>query len=176
MKLPPGWTTEDMMACAAAATPGKPHEYLAKGAGVWHAKVTMWMTPGAEPMHSECTSTVTMVMGGRYAKCETEGEMPGMGPYSGLGFYGFDNVQQKFVSSWLDNCSTGMMHGTGELSPDSKVMTYTYKVHCPLNKKVVPMREVETTTGENTKTLEMFSEDPKSGKEYRVMRIEMTRK
>ena len=36
----------------AAATPGKMHEYLAKGAGTWLGKNTMWPLPGAEPMKS----------------------------------------------------------------------------------------------------------------------------
>jgi hypothetical protein len=38
------------------------------------------------------------------------------------------------------------------------------------------MREVETVTGPNSKTLEMFGTDPKSGKEFKMMRIELTRK
>ena len=38
------------------------------------------------------------------------------------------------------------------------------------------MRQVEKTTGPDTKTLEMFGPDPKSGKEYKMMTIELTRK
>ena len=38
------------------------------------------------------------------------------------------------------------------------------------------MREVETSTGENTERFEMFGPDPKSGKEYKMMSIEFTRK
>jgi hypothetical protein len=34
---------------------------------------------------------------------------------------------------------------------------------------------VETITGADTKTLEMFGADPKSGKEYKMMRIELTK-
>lgn len=30
LKLPPGWTAEDMQACMLAGTPGKMHEFLAK--------------------------------------------------------------------------------------------------------------------------------------------------
>ena len=37
------------------------------------------------------------------------------------------------------------------------------------------MREVETITGPNTKTLEMFGTDPKSGKEFKMMSIELTK-
>ncbi len=176
MKLPPGWTADDMKACMLAGTPGKMHQYLAKEAGVWLGKTTMWMGPGGKPMKSECTSTITPMLDGRYIRCEMEGDMPGMGPFKGFGIYGFDNVSQKFVSTWIDNQATGIMNGTGHLSADGKTMTWQYTFNCPITKKPTVMREVETTTGPNTKTLEMFGAEPKSGKEFKMMSIELTRK
>lgn len=176
MKLPAGWTPEDMQACMAAGTPGKMHEHLAKAVGVWAGKSTMWMAPGSEPMKSDCTATITPLFDGRYTKCDWAGEMPGMGPYNAMGVYGFDNVSQKFVSNWMDNHSTGIMNGTGELSSDGKTMTWNYTYNCPMNKKPTVMREIETITGPNTKTLEGFAPDPKSGKEYKMMSIELTKK
>ena len=175
IKLPPGWTKEDMEACMLAGTPGKMHERLASGVGTWRGKTTMWMVPDAEPIKSECTSTVTPIMDGRYFKAEMAGEMPGMGPYSGFGIQGFDNVSQKFVANWIDNHSTGIMTGVGELSADGKTLTWKYTYNCPLNKKPAVLREVETVTGSKTKTLEMFGADPKSGKEFQMMRIEFTK-
>jgi hypothetical protein len=175
-KLPPGWTVEDMQACMLAGTPGDAHKHLAKGVGTWHGKNTMWMAPDTEPMTSECTSTVTSIMDGRFTKCEWSGEMPGMGPYNGFGITGFDNVSQKYVSIWIDNHGTGMMQGEGELSASGKTTTIEYKHNCPITKKPTVMRSVETITGPNTKTLEMFATDPKSGKEYKMMRVELTTK
>src|SRR5690242_10609037 len=81
IKLPAGWTMDDMKACMAAGTPGKMQELLAKDAGEWTGKSTMWMGSEGEPMTSECTSTVTPIMDGRYIKVEMKGDMPGMGPY-----------------------------------------------------------------------------------------------
>jgi hypothetical protein len=37
------------------------------------------------------------------------------------------------------------------------------------------LRDVETTTGPNTKVLESFGPDRKTGEEFKIMRIEMTR-
>ncbi len=176
MKLPPGWTQADMQACMAAATPGKMHEQLAKSVGTWQGKNTMWMYPGAEPATSECTSTVTPFLDGRFIKIEMSGDMPGMGPYNGFGIMGFDNVSQKLVSTWTDNCSTGIMNGTGEMSSDGKTLTLNYTYNCPITKKPVTMREVETITGPDTKTLEMYGADPKSGKEFKMMSIEFMKK
>ena len=175
-KLPDGWTMEDMQACIIAGTPGKMHQFLAEGAGDWTGKNTMWMTPGADPIKTECTATVSPMMDGRFVKCEMKGEMPGMGPYNGYGLYGFDNVSKKFQSVWLDNHGTGMMVGEGELSSDGKVLTWKYTGNCPITKKAMVMREIETITGPNTKTLEMFGPEPKTGKEFKMMSIELTRK
>lgn len=175
MKLPPGWTMEDMQACMAAGTPGKMHEHLAKGVGTWHGKGQMWMGPGGEPMSCEYTSTISTMMDGRYVKCKIDGNMPGMGPFNGFGINGFDNVSEKFVSTWVDNFSTGIMAGTGELSPDGKTLTWSYTFNCPMTRKPAIMRQIERTTGDNTMTLEAFGPDPKSGKEYKMMSIDFTR-
>lgn len=174
-KLPEGWTEEDMKACMMAGTPGEMHKQLAEGVGTWSGKTTMWMGPDADPMESECTSKVTTIMDGRFIKCEMKGEMPGMGPYTGGGIMGFDNVSQKFVANWIDNHSTGIMNGVGEQSEDGKTLTWNYTFNCPITKKPATMREVETITGDNTKTLEMFGTDPKSGKEYKMMSIKFTK-
>jgi hypothetical protein len=176
MKLPPGWTEADMQACAMAATPGKEHKDMAKEAGVWTGKNTIWMPGSDEPMKSESTTKVTPIMDGRYLKVEVEGEMPGMGPFHGFGINGFDNVTRKYVSTWLDSMSTGIMYGTGEMSDGGKTLTWKYEYNCPIAKKQVTMRQVEKTTGPDTKTIEMFGPDPKTGKEFKMMSVELTRK
>ena len=67
--------------------PGEMHAWLAEGVGEWDGKTTMWMFPGSEPVTSECTSTVTSMMDGRYIKCEIDGEAVG------FAFYGSGNVE-----------------------------------------------------------------------------------
>lgn len=173
-ELPPGWTEADMQACMEAATPGEMHAYLAEGVGVWEGESTMWMAPGAEPMESECTSTITSLLDGRYFKCEMEGDMAGT-PFNGIGIYAFDNVAQQFQSTWIDNCSTGIAVGKGERSYDGSTITWKYTYNCPVTEKPTTLREVETITGENTRTLTIFGVDPKSGKEYKMMEIDFTR-
>jgi hypothetical protein len=175
-KQPSEGMTPEMEACIAAGTPGEMHKFLANGAGDWRGKTTMWMAPGAPPATSDTTFTLTPIMEGRYVKGEMKGEMPGMGPYHGSGVYGFDNVSQKFVSNWIDSHSTGIMNGTGELSADKKTLTWTFTYNCPVTKKPTTMREVERFTSENSRTLEMYGADPTSGKEFKMMQIEMTRK
>lgn len=175
MTLPPGWTEADMQACMAAGMPGPMHQHLAKAVGTWAGTSTSWMAPGMPPMTSSCTSTITMEMDGRYTRCEFRGEMPGMGPFHGLGYNGYDNVSQKFVSTWIDNHSSGIMNGQGSLSPDGKTLTWNFQYNCPITKKPTTMREVERYTNDDTMTLEMFGPDPKSGKEFQMMKLELKR-
>ena len=173
--LPPGWTEQDMQAVMLAGTPGEMQARLAKDAGTWHGEMTMWMIPGAEPVISDCSSTVTTIMDGRYTRIETASEMPGMGPFTGLGVNGFDNVSQKFVSTWIDNHSTGIMTGVGTLSADGNAIEWEFSYNCPLTKKPTAMRQIETIGGQDTKTLDMFGADPKSGKEFHMMHLELSR-
>ena len=174
-QLPPGWTAADMQACVEAGTPGENHAKLAECIGTWQGKNKMWMAPGTEPMMSESTTTISSMMDGRFTKCEVAGEIPGMGPFNGFGIYGYDNVSKKYQSTWIDNCGTAIMTGTGELSSDGKTMTWNYNYTCPITKKATTMREVDRTTGKDTKTMEMYTIDPKSGKEYKMMEVAMTR-
>jgi len=175
MQLPPGWTAEDMMACQVAGTPGDMHEFLAKLTRCRSAKTKMWMPGSPEPMVSDATYIVTDLMDGRYIKGEMKGEMPGMGPFNGFALAGYDNVAQKFVGTWVDNHSTGIMNGTGELSKDGKTINWSYNHYCPITKKPTTMRKIETLKGLNEMTLEMHGMDPKSGKEYKMMEISFTR-
>lgn len=177
MPLPPGWTAEDMKAMIAAGTPGEMHQRLAKSEGAWVGKSRMWLAPGApEPLAGECTLTNTVLMDGRYAQGEMDGEMPGMGPFRGLGIVGFDNVTQKFVGSWIDNMSTGIMNGVGEPSKDGKTLSWTFTYNCPIRRAPAVMRQVETYPDADTMIFEMWATDPKSGQEYKCMRIDFTRK
>lgn len=174
-KLPPGWTQADVEACMLAGIPGKMHEALAAEAGEWSGKATHWMGPDSDPIVSECTFVITPMLDGRFTKTEMKGEMPGMGPYHGFGVQGFDNVSQQFVGTWIDSYSTGIANGIGKRSDDGKTLTWNYTFNCPITKKPAVLRQVETTSG-NTKHIEMFGPDPKTGKEHKMMRFELTKK
>src|ERR1051325_11063737 len=169
MQLPPGVTAEDMQACTDSAQTGPMHEWMSKCAGTYQGKVKIWMSPEAPAAESTCTTTITPIMGGRFLKVESKGDFMGM-PFEGNGFYGYDNVSKKFQSVWFDNCGTGMITGTGSLSSDGHVLTLNQKFNCPIHKKEVAMREVQTYNADGSMTLEMFGPD-KTGNEFRTMQI-----
>jgi hypothetical protein len=174
-ELPPGMSADDMAAYAAAAQTGPMHQHLAKSIGTWKGKVKHFMPGAPAPMESECVTVISGMMDGRFTRSETKGDMPGMGPFEGFGIYGFDNVSGKFQSTWADNFGTGMMTGTGELSPDGKTLNWSMTYNCPIKKCALTMREVERQISADAMTLEMFAPDPATGKEMKVMEIAYTR-
>lgn len=175
MPLPPGWSEADMQACMLAGQPGPMHKFLTDGAGTWKGKSTMWMAPDMPPTSCENTCTITSVMDGRYTKLDYFGEVPGMGPFQGLGYEGFDNVSQKFVATWIDSHSSGIMTGEGTLAADGKTLTWNYRYNDPITKAPATLRQVEHYTTPDAMTIEMFGKDPKSGREFKMMQIELKR-
>lgn len=172
-QLPPGWTMEDMEKMMAAGIPGEMHAFLAKGVGTWTGESKMWMSPDAPPVTSASTWTVSELLDGRFFKTEVKGDVPGMGPFQGIGVNGYDNTTKEFVATWIDNMSTGIMNGTGELSADHKTMTWNFEHNCPIAEKPVKFKEVMTFVNDYTQKVEMWGTDPKTGKMQKCMEFDM---
>src|SRR5512143_1691169 len=86
------------------ATPGAPHQLLARMAGSWNVRSSCAMEPGKPPMESTGTSEQKMILGGRFLQQEFSGEMMGS-PFTGIGVTGYDNHIKKYVSTWIDSMS-----------------------------------------------------------------------
>jgi hypothetical protein len=165
-----------MMACAEASTVGPEHERLAKSVGTWKGQVTMYMPmPGMDAMKSECTTIITPRMDGRFFECDTKGDMGEMGPFEGAGISGFDNVSKQYTQVWYDCMGTGMAVGTGELSSDGSIMTWTLTYNCPVKKGPVQMRQIERVTGPDTMVLEVHGPNPLTGDDFKMMEISYKR-
>jgi hypothetical protein len=160
---------------AKAATPGPQHEMLKKMAGEWNAKVTSQMDPSQPAEVEQSTSTLTMLMDGRYCQEVTSGKMMGQ-PFSGMGMTGYDNVLGKFVSTWIDNAGTGIMTSEGTLDKSGKVITWIGSMSDPMTGKVSHPRMVTTFGDDDHHTFEMFSTPPGGKKEMKMLTIEYSRK
>lgn len=179
MKMPEGMPEmtpeqmKEMQVYMQAATPGPMHKKLQESVGTWKGTVQMWHEANTPPQSSECTTMVGSIMDGRFIHGEVKGNMMGM-PFNGAFLNGYDNVSKKFQMVWVDNFGTGMMMGTGDLSADGKVLTWTMKFNDPATQKEMTMREVDTFTGPDTMKLEMYGPG-KDGKEFKMMEINYTR-
>lgn len=158
-----------MEAWMKASTPGKMHEWLAKGCGDWDAVVKMMM-PGEPSTESKATSHIEMIFDGRYQKGTFKGEMAGM-PFDGISMMGFNNVTQQFEGTWMDSFSTGVMYVTGKMDGDRLVTAGEFAD--PMTGKMIKQRMVTTRMGEDKFVDEFFHE--MDGKEVPAMTITYTR-
>lgn len=158
------------------STPGEMHKMLAKSDGIWTGETIMWMENGGKPMMSKSETINKMMYGGRYQISNHKGNFMGM-PFEGMSIVGYDNSKKKFISTWIDNMGTGIMHGEGEWSPSTKSVEFKGKMTDPSRPgKDCDFREVFTFVDDNNQKLEMYGPDSKTGKEYKTMEIKYTRK
>jgi opacity protein-like surface antigen len=104
-----------MAAYMKAAAVTENHQFLAKYAGDWDVEVTYWTAPGAPPARSSATFKAASRLGGRYVMMDFNGVMMGQ-PFAGIWLVGFDNLEQKYNTLWIDNTSTSFFitQGTRE--------------------------------------------------------------
>jgi hypothetical protein len=168
-----GKTDQAMEVYRKLGTPGAPHKQLASMAGSWTCRTRTWMGPDSPPMEWTGTSEQKMLLGGRYLQQEFSGEMMGS-PYNGIGFTGYDNHTRKYVSTWMDSMSTGLMYFEGTAGADGKTITQTARYDDPVQGPM-QWRTVTRIVDDNTFLFEMYSTG-KSGKEVKMMEITYTRK
>lgn len=104
-----------------AGEPGEHHKELAKSVGEWGLTGWFVMNPGESPTEFAGKMVTTPVFEGRYFKSDMTFDMMGM-PMGGLAFAGYDNIQGKYVSTWIDSMSTGIYYAEGYMSSDGKLI------------------------------------------------------
>lgn len=165
---------EAMKAWMANGTPGEPHKLLAKGEGTWTVKVKSWMDPSKPPEETDGTSVAKMVFGGRYLEEHFEGTAMGQ-PFSGMGTTGYDNYKKKYVATWIDSMSTGIMTTIGTFDKSGKVMTSWGTMDDPVAKKTVKTKMIGTWVDDDSHKFEMWSPGP-GGKMHKALEMTYTRK
>ena len=156
------------------------HKLLADLAGSWSTSVKM-MEPGKEPSVSKGSVTFKSTMNGRYVVGDHTGsmKMPGADgkmkdfSFKGMSVDGYDNVKQKFVSSWIDNMGTGIFTFEGTYDPATKTFTYTGEMEMVPGMKT-PIRSVVKITDKDHHTFEWY--ENRGGQEMKTLEINYTRK
>ncbi len=151
------------------ATPGEPHQNLARVTGKWTAVTKWWMKPGDPPTESNATSEAEMIMGGRYLVERVQGTMMGQ-PFSGMSITGYDNLNREYRNLWIDNMGTGFMLSTGKLAEDGKSVEMTGTTPDPMTGKDATYREVEAWPDPDTRVFTMYGAGP-DGAEMKTMEI-----
>jgi hypothetical protein len=154
-------------------TPGSPHQTLNDRVGRWSLVVKQF-TPGvAEPMTSNATSEVKWILDGRFLQDMTSGSAMGM-TFNGIGTLGYDNMKQKYVSTWADNMGTGVMTSEGTYDAATKTWSYTTRMPDFFEGKYVDARSTERMIDRDHWVMQCFAPGPDGG-EYLCMEIAYTR-
>jgi Protein of unknown function (DUF1579) len=165
-----------MEAWMKAATPGEHHKHLAMMEGNWKTASKMWMSPGGAPTESTGACENKMILDGHYLHqdCKGPSMMEGMPDFNGNGMTGYDNIQKKYVATWVDNMTTGIMMATGTCEQGGKVHKLSGTYIDPATNKTKNFRWVSTAVSPSKMTFEFFDEGP-DGKEFKSMEMTYTK-
>jgi hypothetical protein len=160
---------------------GDNHKLLASLAGSWTYTVKSWMDPKSPPTESKGTASRKAIMDGRYFVADFVGKfkMPGADgkmkemEFKGMSIEGYDNVKQKFFSTWCDSMSTGVMLSEGTYDAATKTFNYTgeYEAMPGMKSRVRETLKIDDKDHHNFE----FYEDRGQG-EMKSMEINYTRK
>jgi hypothetical protein len=153
-------------------TPGDVHKMLASSDGAWNTEMTMYM-PGAPPAKATGKSVNKTIMNGLFQTSVYTSNVMGM-PFEGRGTLGYDNHKKMFVSSWIDNMSSGIMNGEGTWDEASKTITIKGKMMNGETKQETDYRETLKIIDANNQFMEMYGTGP-DGKEVKFFDIKYTK-
>jgi hypothetical protein len=161
-----------MAAYEKAAAPGEQHRLLQKQVGKWDVSMKSWPAPNAPAMESTGTAETKSILGDRYIQMSLNSTFMGK-PFSGIATTGYDNAKKKFVGTWIDSMSTGLMLSEATADPSGKLFTARAVATDPLTRKETKMRIV-TKWETDDKFVDEFYEK-KGGKEVKTMEVTYTR-
>lgn len=156
-----------------AGVPGEEHKILEKMAGSWSTVTKSWSAPDKAPIESLGVCVQELILGGRFLKQECSGDMMGT-EFTGIGFTGYDNVEKKYVSTWMDSLGTAIYVFEGKADPGGRCFTQTCS-HVDPVRGPMKWRSVCAVKDENTMTFVMYGA-PVGGKEEKMMEMTYTRR
>ncbi|MBI4387703.1 MAG: DUF1579 domain-containing protein [Candidatus Omnitrophica bacterium] len=154
--------------------PSEAHKVLEGFAGNWTYTSKFWMVPDGPTEESIGTATHTVVYGGRFLKQEIKGNWMNE-PFEGIGYTGYDNIKQEYVSTWIDSMATGIMMVSGQYDAATKTLKQSGENSCPLTgEKSRHGRSEWTVTDNDHNTYTTYLTGP-DGNEFKAMEIVYTR-
>jgi len=172
-RAPKAMSEEAMMAqWQAAMSPSAGHARLMPMVGTWRTTTTFTMAPGAPPQVHGGTAVHRLVLGGRYLEQIYKGMAMGM-PFEGIGYTGYDNVQKRYVGTWMDTFGTGLMNSVGVGNPTDERIDCVAEAIEPSGQKRV-FETIVRIRNHGHHSYEMWTKGP-TGKKHRTMIVEYDR-
>ena len=76
------------------------HARLARLAGLWNVKQSLWLKHGEPPQTDLEMAEFIAVLGGRALRQDLR--ISSSTPFQGIGFTGYDNITRTYYTSWMD--------------------------------------------------------------------------
>jgi Protein of unknown function (DUF1579) len=159
--------TPSMEELMKAGQPGPEHKLLETMLGNWEGDVKFWMGPGTEPSMGHGIAKREMAMDGRFLIEHVDGTMAGMpGPFKGMGITGYNTVEKRYESVWIENSSTWIAFQTGTYDAAKKTMTFEGDMIDPATGKRTKQRSTIDLSNPDRHTMTGFCNGPE-GKEFK---------
>jgi len=162
-----------MEAYAKAMAVAENHGLLEFFIGRWDVTSTMWSFPGTPPTTSQNAGDVTSILGGRFIMMKFSGTMMGQ-PFEGIQIVGYDNMQKKFQTLWIDSSSTAFFLLSGTCDAARKTWTDMGRWADPMG-GTTNVRSVTRIVGPDEYVYEMYMGMP-DGKEFKSLENRCLRK
>jgi hypothetical protein len=147
-------TDEMMQAMQVSMTPGEHHEKLKPMTGTFQVESTMWMDSSSSPVTGTGISENRWVLGNRFLEQRLTGSFMDM-PFEAIGYMGYENIQKKYVSSWMDSMGTGIMPAEGVLKPDNSI-EFLAQYPDAISGKMMKFKEILRIHSQDHYSLEMY--------------------
>ena len=154
--------------------PNENHAFLKNFVGEWNIQSTAWMQPGAPSTTSQSTSNAELILGGRFVMMKFQGTMFGQ-PFEGIQIIGYDNLQKKYNTFWIDNSSTGFYLMSGMCDQTGSVLNEAGVWSDPMTGGDMKVRDVTRLVGPDEYTYELYMTGP-DGKEFKTLENRVSRK
>jgi hypothetical protein len=171
---PAGGDAAAVASLNAAMTPGAAQKRLDFLVGDFDVKVLTWLDPAKPPYESIAVAVSKWVLGDRYIQTMLSGFIGGE-PWAGIGYAGFDNVQKKYVATYMDSGSTGMEWYSGAIAEDGKAAKMTATIYDAVTHKPTKVEMRLRMPADGSHVTEYWQANP-AGKMVKVMELQYTRR
>jgi hypothetical protein len=146
------------------------HARLARLAGLWNVKQSLWLKPGEPSQVDTGTAEFTTVLGGRALQQDLR--ISSHTPFQGIGFTGYDTVTRTYFTSWMDVNFTDMLVLRGTRDEGTDTWRFSGSMS-GADGTPVPTRQELSIVDANHFNVRYF--ETKQGREALVVELEYSR-
>ena len=152
------------------------HKRLASEAGTWDAEVRAWPGPNVAPSVSKAVERTRVLGKGLWLISDLEGKVMGR-PYHGHRVVGYDAKKKRFVGTWVNTMSAGIVQLEGKWDAKTKARTMWLTMRHPLTRKPCKAKLVTRYVDAKRRVVSLEAPLPQAkGKYFPVLEMRLKRR